>query len=135
MDKYPNVFLTQGLMDLCKIGLVDENPKKETSKLKVISQIVEDEYPLPDDGEEPIGFEKDPWVDEDYYDYNLKGLSEDDFLDEKNLPGYYQDNEPFDLNNEEYIPFDNSTEFNVDGPEEPGDWKSNLKNWFKQREQ
>lgn len=127
MDKYPNVFLTQGLMDLGKMDLVDSCQEKKANKITIIAQIVDDEYPIPDDGEEPIGFDKDPW--EDAFDYDTDdldnllgddmpsdGLSEEDFINDQNLQ------EPkFDMD--------------VDGFGGKNlDWQNELKKWFKKRE-
>ena len=69
MDKYPNVFRTQGLLDLKKcFGSIEEKPKKK-GNLRVVPQFDSDDYDWPD--------EYDDYLDEydDYLDEDISGVS------------------------------------------------------------
>ena len=140
-EKYPNVFLTQGLIDLVQYGLTD--PTKETigRKLKVVAQIFDEADGLDeiDRSDEPIGLDSDP----------LAGDVTPPAITEADLPPdvlqYMQENDLTigDLMSEGYDAFDTGEEPQYMGPnnfsldmaddeemEQQGGWQEELKKWF-----
>jgi len=76
MDKYPNVFRTQGLLDLKKcFGSIEEKPKKK-GNLRIVPQFNSDDYDWPDEYDDYLN-EYDDYLDkyDDYLDEDISGVS------------------------------------------------------------
>jgi len=146
-EKYPNVFITQNLVDLVQYGLTDPGKENIGKKLKVISQVFDEADGLDSiqDPDGPIGLEADPFAGEDttppaiteadlppeVLEYmKANGLTIDDLIDE----GY----DPFDTGQEpEYVGYHNLSQDNADDFEMSSNndnWQQQLKNWFGNKE-
>lgn len=133
--KYPNVFLTQGLVDLSQYDQTNNLEKITNRKLKVISQILDEpqELDIIDNNIPPVGLERDPWESED------KDLPPR--INEQDLPPEvieYMKSKGLtiaDLLDEDYDPYEADNRDDYRGPftnkiDSGGSWQEDLKNWF-----
>lgn len=155
-EKYPNVIMTQGLLNLSSYGSSVQE-EKNNKKLTVLSQLYDEDMGGMDETlgpEEPVGLTEDPWGDNDLNteinqpedNENIPpeilalmeeyGLSLGEIMDG---PDPYEASAP-DYSKSMYANFDmDMADDYEDSPEDEGipydaseadDWRSSLKDYF-----